>query len=273
MNTDASDREQTREIATTGTTLEESRHGIQDSSENMAAETESAQKHHSREVAKYRSPSKHVASRSIDVLEYRQTELPKIHAEKHNFPEEVAKRNLGSSPRQHDNNEKPAGSIAHRLKQKVQQILPNKFTDVETNGTGEHGLPPVNRKPLELDSIRQLISKSPQSPETGSETQDIHLNNQNKNELASVGVNLDSITETFQHTHLASAVTKEKVQPLIQEVQTEKVTRDVHNTHIIHRILPIKETEILPARHFVKSPSGELIEVAEADVDKALGLS
>jgi hypothetical protein len=207
------------------------------------------------------------------VLEYSQTEKAQNQTEKHNFSEDVANRNSGSLLGQHNSTQKTAGSIAHRLKQKVQQILPNKSTDVETNGTGEQSYPPVNRKPLELDSIRQLISNSPQTTESRSETQDTHLNDQTKNELASAGVSLDNITETFQHTHLAPAATEEKVQPLIQEVQTERVTRDIHNTHIVHRVLPIKETELLPARHFVKSPSGELMEVAEADVDQALGLS
>lgn len=63
-------------------------------------------------------------------------------------------------------------------------------------------------------------------------------------------------------TRYAPAVTHETVIPEVREVEQEVVTREIHNHDVYHRILPIKDVEVLPARHFVRSPStGKLAEI------------
>lgn len=79
-------------------------------------------------------------------------------------------------------------------------------------------------------------------------------------------------TDTIEHTHIAPAVTHETIQPVIHQVRAEKTTRDIHTTDVHHRILPIVDIEYLPARHFVYSSNGQLIEVPESAVEEHLGL-
>lgn len=88
----------------------------------------------------------------------------------------------------------------------------------------------------------------------------------------SSGIHLDDTTDTVEHTHTAPAVTRETIQPIVQHIRTKQVTRDIHNTDIHHRILPINVVEHLPARHFVHSSNGQLIEVPESSVEEILGL-
>lgn len=64
------------------------------------------------------------------------------------------------------------------------------------------------------------------------------------------------------YTRYAPAVTHETVIPEIRHVEEKVVTREIHNYDIFHRILPIKEIEVLPARHFVRDPTtGDLTEI------------
>lgn len=79
-------------------------------------------------------------------------------------------------------------------------------------------------------------------------------------------------TDTVEHTHTAPAVTHETIQPVVHQVRAEKITRDIHTTDVHHRILPIVDIEYLPARHFVYSSDGQLIEVPESAVEEHLGL-
>jgi hypothetical protein len=63
-------------------------------------------------------------------------------------------------------------------------------------------------------------------------------------------------------TQYAPAVTHETVIPEVRHVEEKVVTREVHNHDVYHRILPIRDVEILPAKHFVRDPStGNLTEI------------
>ena len=60
-------------------------------------------------------------------------------------------------------------------------------------------------------------------------------------------------------------MTYEVVQPTTHHVTTEMIQREIHNYEIYHRIQPVYETEILPARHLVPDPNGDgLIEIPES---------
>jgi hypothetical protein len=69
-------------------------------------------------------------------------------------------------------------------------------------------------------------------------------------------------TDTDVQTRYAPAVTHETVVPEVRHVEEEVVTREIHNHDVYHRILPIKDVEVLSAKHFVRSPStGNLTEI------------
>lgn len=64
------------------------------------------------------------------------------------------------------------------------------------------------------------------------------------------------------HTRYAPAVTHETVIPEVRHVEHKVITREIHNYDIYHRILPIRDVEVLPARHFVRDPiTGALTEI------------
>ncbi|KAE9969612.1 hypothetical protein EG327_010557 [Venturia inaequalis] len=64
------------------------------------------------------------------------------------------------------------------------------------------------------------------------------------------------------HTRYAPAVTHETVIPVVRYVEEEVVTREIHNYDVYHRILPIKDVEILPTRHYLRDPiTGVLTEI------------
>jgi hypothetical protein len=78
---------------------------------------------------------------------------------------------------------------------------------------------------------------------------------------ASSVVDLSNTTDTDVYTTIAPAVTHETIHPEYHHIREERVTREIHNYDIYHRILPIIETEILPARHFIHNAAGELVEI------------
>ncbi|KAF2664544.1 hypothetical protein BT63DRAFT_91818 [Microthyrium microscopicum] len=89
--------------------------------------------------------------------------------------------------------------------------------------------------------------------------------------LAAAGLDLSNTVDTTVHTTTSPAVTHETVLPVTREIRTEKITRDIHTFDVVHRKLPVIVTEYLPARHFILSPTGERIEMAEKDIPAALG--
>jgi hypothetical protein len=62
------------------------------------------------------------------------------------------------------------------------------------------------------------------------------------------------------------AVTKEVVKPVVHEQVEEHIMRDTHTHDVYHKILPVRDVEVLPARHWVPGPDGRLIQVDEKDV-------
>lgn len=62
-----------------------------------------------------------------------------------------------------------------------------------------------------------------------------------------------------------AAVTHETVIQNVHEIREEKITREIHNYDIYHRILPIIDIEVLPARHFVPG-NGGYVEISEDEI-------
>lgn len=58
-------------------------------------------------------------------------------------------------------------------------------------------------------------------------------------------------------------MTHEHVKPEEHHINTKEYTREIHNHDVYNRILPIRDTEVLPARHYAPSPTdpGRLVEI------------
>lgn len=74
-----------------------------------------------------------------------------------------------------------------------------------------------------------------------------------------------------QVTAFAPAVTHETVKPAQHNVIEEHIQRETHVHDVYHRIQPVRDVEVLPARHYVQDPNGGLTEVAERDLPAHLG--
>lgn len=74
--------------------------------------------------------------------------------------------------------------------------------------------------------------------------------------LAAAGFNLNNTAETHIYEKIAPAVTKEVIIPTIREIRQKHITREIHHHDVFHRILPIRQTEILPARHWMQLSDG-----------------
>lgn len=65
---------------------------------------------------------------------------------------------------------------------------------------------------------------------------------------------------------IAPAVVHETVNQEIHHIREEVITREIHNHDIYHRILPVIDVEVLPARHFLPVEGGGLVEVSADEV-------
>ncbi|KAI1102556.1 hypothetical protein F4804DRAFT_260798 [Jackrogersella minutella] len=80
-------------------------------------------------------------------------------------------------------------------------------------------------------------------------------------------------TDTDTTKSYAQAVTHETICSHVHEITEEHVYREIHNHDVYHRIQPVYDVEILPARHFVLDPDGGLVEVSEDDLPDCTGLN
>lgn len=78
-------------------------------------------------------------------------------------------------------------------------------------------------------------------------------------------VDLSNTEDTHIDTKWSPAVTHENRTVNTHEIIQHAITREIHNHHIFHRILPIMDIEVLPARHFVPTDDGGLAEIAAED--------
>lgn len=64
-----------------------------------------------------------------------------------------------------------------------------------------------------------------------------------------------------------TAVYHDTIRPEIHHVRHEHTQRDIHNHEVHHRVLPIKEVQVLAAKHYAPVGSrGELVEIDESQV-------
>ncbi|RDW80946.1 hypothetical protein BP5796_05644 [Coleophoma crateriformis] len=74
-------------------------------------------------------------------------------------------------------------------------------------------------------------------------------------------VDLTNTVDTDVRTKQAP-VTHEHVTPTVHHVREEAITREIHTHDVIHRVLPVIETEILPTKHYIQTSDGKLVEIA-----------
>lgn len=67
------------------------------------------------------------------------------------------------------------------------------------------------------------------------------------------------------------AVVKETVNRDVHHVREEQITREIHTHDVYHRILPIIDIEVLPARHFVPIEGGNYAEISADEVPGRIG--
>lgn len=80
------------------------------------------------------------------------------------------------------------------------------------------------------------------------------------------GVDVKKEPDTVSlHEHQAPAITHETIRAQRQEVRQEVITRETHDYHVYHRILPIIDIEVLPARHYVPIQDG-FVEIDEEEL-------
>ncbi|KAI0475718.1 hypothetical protein GGR56DRAFT_695561 [Xylariaceae sp. FL0804] len=80
-------------------------------------------------------------------------------------------------------------------------------------------------------------------------------------------VDLTDTTDVDHATRYAPAVTHETVRPTEHEIVHEQIHRDIHTHDVYHRVQPIYDVELLPARHYVPNRSGdELHELSESEL-------
>ncbi|CAD6446329.1 8f3dcd3f-df63-45e3-b9f5-44a59595be55 [Sclerotinia trifoliorum] len=82
-------------------------------------------------------------------------------------------------------------------------------------------------------------------------------------------VDLTNTVDTTIHEKVAPALTHEYVLPTQHEVITKEITREIHQHHYHHRVLPVIDTEILPTKHYVYGNDGDtLIKIPESMVPR-----
>jgi len=86
-------------------------------------------------------------------------------------------------------------------------------------------------------------------------------------ELGVSGIlDLKNSEDTTYHETIAPAVVHETIRQDVHEIVHEVTEREIHEHDIFHRILPIKDVEVLPPRHFVEDTNGRRKEVTGAQV-------
>ncbi|KAI7620767.1 hypothetical protein D0864_02754 [Hortaea werneckii] len=83
-------------------------------------------------------------------------------------------------------------------------------------------------------------------------------------------VDLNNTEDSTLHEKWAPAVTHETVREDVHHIREEVITREIHNHHVFHRVLPIVDIEVLPSRHFVPMEGG-YAEISEDEVPGRAG--
>lgn len=79
-------------------------------------------------------------------------------------------------------------------------------------------------------------------------------------------VDLTNTEDTDVSVTYAPAVTHETRYVETREIVQQQITREIHNHHVYHRVLPVLDFEVLPPRHFIPVEGGGLTEITEDQI-------
>ena len=121
---------------------------------------------------------------------------------------------------------------------------------------------------------RGTIRKPVPTPPSGPNPQERRHNGLDQHEYQSNHVDAATVLARAQdhseeyhvNQRVAPAVTRETIRPEIHHIREEQITQEIHTHDVYHRILPIVDVEVLPARHFLPVDGGGLVEVRAEDV-------
>ncbi|KAK0752979.1 hypothetical protein B0T18DRAFT_395740 [Schizothecium vesticola] len=72
--------------------------------------------------------------------------------------------------------------------------------------------------------------------------------------------------EDVDKTTTHSPVIQERITPQVHEIQHQQIHREIHTHDVIHTIQPIRQIEVLPAKHYVQDANGKLVEISKRDL-------
>ena len=178
-------------------------------------------------------------------------------------------------------------SSAGSLKQPHNPDIANSHRSVDASVNGDP-VAPLRSPPRSTDPPRASLDKLlPHTPPVEFETgpEDGHVLRQEPdrshggiNGLADKSIDLAGIVDlrktedTTLHTTQAPAVIHETITQNIHTIYHQEITREIHEYHVFHRILPITDIEVLPPRHFVPlEEPGTFAEIAASEIPGRTG--
>ncbi|TLD34869.1 alcohol dehydrogenase [Venturia nashicola] len=180
------------------------------------------------------------------------------------FSEDVANRNIHSPPR---SNSREASQASPPRKIKPDRVPLGHHVNADSGYLGQfessgsssddRGAATATRTQESLQRSGQVLQGRPSTGAPKTEFKDLDFNDSE---------------DIDYHTRYAPAVTHETVIPETRHIEEQVVTREIHNHDVHHRILPIKDVEVLPAKHFVRDPNtGALTEIPAPNPARAGG--
>ncbi|TKA72004.1 hypothetical protein B0A49_04150 [Cryomyces minteri] len=173
------------------------------------------------------------------------------------------------SPRQASISRKPFLKInleSLRDNQAEKRSLDNSPTSLATHDTRGASVNKALPVPPVVPSTKATSRDTPLSSQTGINGGGSMIEEMTAPPSLKGVVDLTNTEDTTVHERWAPAVTHEKIHRRIHHIREEQITREIHYHDVYHRILPVIDVEVLPARHFVPAAGGGFLEIAEDQV-------
>ena len=176
-----------------------------------------------------------VRSNSNTLPNERNQNLPAEPIARRNYDEKVAGSYLPSSKNlRYAQSDSPMGQTRENEEPNEAQLRPD-----STRMGSKHKAHPVPGRP----QARNPRDRSNNDPNTT-------IQNANSNS-----------EETHVTEYISPAVTHETITREIHHVREERITKEIHEHEVYHRVLPIVEVEVLPTRHFLPTENDGLVEI------------
>ncbi|TKA77192.1 hypothetical protein B0A49_01837 [Cryomyces minteri] len=170
------------------------------------------------------------------------------------------------SPRQASISRKPINLESLRGNQAEKRSLDSNPTSLATHDTRGASVNKALPVPPVVPSTKATSRDAPLSSQTGINGGGSMVEEMTAPPSLKGVVDLTNTEDTTVHERWAPAVTHEKIHRRIHHIREEQITREIHYHDVYHRILPVIDVEVLPARHFVPAAGGGFLEIAEDQV-------